>query len=171
MRRDLLAGFTVSVMAVVLPGCTVVGYPSGSPSPTPAPASTSRMSPSSNVARSYEVFGETYYVLASADGYVEEGVASWYGDEFHGRSTANGESFDMDALSAAHRTLPFDTWVEVENLENGRRLVVRVNDRGPFAHTDERIIDLSRAAAAELGMLAAGTARVRVRVVSGPDSR
>jgi rare lipoprotein A len=110
-----------------------------------------------------------YRVLDTADGYLEEGVASWYGGEFHGRPTSSGEIFDQNRVSAAHRTLPLHTWVEVENLENGRQIVVRVNDRGPFAHTDTRIIDLSRAAADELGYLPSGTARVRVRAVDPPS--
>jgi rare lipoprotein A len=115
------------------------------------------------------VFGVRYRVLDTADGYLEEGIASWYGGEFHGRPTSSGEIFDQNRVSAAHRTLPLHTWVEVENLENGRQIVVRVNDRGPFAHTDTRIIDLSRAAADELGYLPSGTARVRVRAVDPPS--
>jgi len=118
--------------------------------------------------RTYEVLGETYHVLDTALGYHEEGLASWYGEAFNGRPTASGETFDMYAESAAHRTLPLHTWVEVENLENGRRLVLKVNDRGPFAHTDQRIIDLSWAAAERLGVVGAGTARVRVRAVEPP---
>jgi rare lipoprotein A len=110
-----------------------------------------------------------YHVLPSADGYDETGLASWYGEEFAGRRTSSGEPFDPDRLSAAHRTLPIPTWVEVTNLENSRRLVVRVNDRGPFADTDRRIIDLSRAAAGRLGILGAGTARVRVRALSAEE--
>ena len=88
-------------------------------------------------------------------------MASWYGDAFNGRPTSTGERFDMHALTAAHKTLPLPGLVEVTNLENGRRLVVRINDRGPFV--DSRIIDLSREAASELGMLSQGVGRVRVR--------
>jgi rare lipoprotein A len=94
---------------------------------------------------------------------VERGVASWYGQKFHGRLTANGERYDMHALTAAHRTLPFGTVVEVVNVGNGRRVAVRINDRGPFAHG--RIIDLSFAAAREIGLVGPGTARVEVRPV------
>jgi rare lipoprotein A len=94
---------------------------------------------------------------------VERGVASWYGPKFHGRLTANGERYDMHALTAAHRTLPFGTVVEVVNVGNGRRVAVRINDRGPFAHG--RIIDLSYAAAREIGLVGPGTARVEVRPV------
>lgn len=91
---------------------------------------------------------------------IDGGVASWYGDRFHGRRTASGEAFDMHELTAAHRTLPFGTRVRVRNLDNGREVVVRINDRGPF--TRGRVIDLSRAAAAAIGMTQSGTARVAV---------
>lgn len=94
---------------------------------------------------------------------VQEGLASFYGDEFHGRTTANGEIFDQEKLTAAHRTLPFGTRVRVTNLENGRRIEVRVNDRGPFV--EGRIIDLSRRGARELGFLQQGLVRVRVEVL------
>lgn len=96
---------------------------------------------------------------------IETGVASWYGPNFHGKLTANGETYDMDGMTAAHRTLPFDTEVVVENLDNGTTTRVRINDRGPFAK--DRIIDLSRAAAREIGMIGPGTARVRLYLVKG----
>lgn len=92
---------------------------------------------------------------------TEAGVASWYGDRFHGRRTASGEAFNMNDLTAAHPSLPFGTRVRVRNLDNGREVVVRINDRGPF--TRGRVIDLSRAAALALGFLQAGTARVSVQ--------
>jgi rare lipoprotein A len=98
------------------------------------------------------------------EGNTESGIASWYGDRFHGRPTAGGEPFNMHALTAAHPSLPFGTVVEVENLENGRTVRVRINDRGPFV--DGRIIDLSRAAAQRIGMLGTGVARVTLRVVA-----
>jgi rare lipoprotein A len=99
-------------------------------------------------------------------GNVEEGVASWYGYPYHGRRTSNGEIYDMDQLTAAHQSLPFDTWVRVTNLENGRGVDVRINDRGPFLKN--RVIDLSRAAAQSIGMIGPGTARVRVEIVGAP---
>ena len=99
-------------------------------------------------------------------GSTETGVASWYGIPYHGRRAASGEIFDMEQLTAAHRTLPFETWVEVTNLTNGKRIDVRINDRGPFV--DGRIIDLSQAAAREIDMLRAGIARVRLRVIPPP---
>jgi rare lipoprotein A len=116
----------------------------------------------------YEVDGRRYVVLASAAGYVEEGTASWYGPDFHGGRTATGETYDMHAMTGAHPTLPLPTWVRVTNLENGRSVVVRLNDRGPFARG--RIIDLSRAAAEQLDMIRAGTARVEVRSLSRGDA-
>ncbi len=100
---------------------------------------------------------------APAGGGEEVGVASWYGHPYHGRRTANGEVYDMNRLTAAHRTLPFDTWVKVVNLENGRSSTVRINDRGPFV--EGRIIDLSRKSAEELDMIGPGTARVRISIV------
>lgn len=96
---------------------------------------------------------------------IETGVASWYGPNFHGKLTANGEVYDMDGMTAAHRTLPFGTEVVVENLDNGKTIRVRINDRGPFAKN--RIIDLSRAAATQLEMVGPGTARVRLYLVKG----
>jgi rare lipoprotein A len=99
-------------------------------------------------------------------GNAEEGVASWYGHPYHGRRTSNGEVYDMDLLTAAHLSLPFDTWVRVTNLENGRWVDLRINDRGPFVKN--RIIDLSRAGAQEIQMIGPGTARVRVEVVGMP---
>jgi rare lipoprotein A len=115
------------------------------------------------VADSYEVAGKRYDVLASAQGYVEQGVASWYGKQFHGRRTASGEIFDMHAMTAAHRSLPIPTDVEVTNLSNGKKIIVRVNDRGPFV--GQRILDLSYAAARALGLDHAGTGRVKIRAL------
>jgi len=99
----------------------------------------------------------------------EEGMASYYAEEFNGRKTSNGEVFDMNDLTAAHRSLPFQTKVKVTNLDNGRSVVVRINDRGPFI--EGRIIDLSLAGAKAIGMIGTGTAQVRLEVVEfGPDS-
>lgn len=111
----------------------------------------------------YTVLGKTYHLLPTTKGYREVGIASWYGSKFHGRSTSNGEPYDMFGMTAAHRTLPIPAYVRVTNLENGRSAIVRVNDRGPFH--DDRIIDLSYAAARKLGVYAAGTARVEVVAV------
>jgi len=97
----------------------------------------------------------------------QTGVATWYGDSFAGRRTSNGERFDPNAMTAAHRSLPFGTWVEVRRVDNGRVVRVRINDRGPWGN-ERRIIDVSRAAAEQLDLVAAGVARVEVRVVRGP---
>jgi rare lipoprotein A len=110
------------------------------------------------------VHGRRYETRDDATGYVAEGIASWYGSKFHGRRTSSGETYDMYALTAAHRSLPLPTYVRVTNLDNDREIVVRVNDRGPF-HED-RIIDLSYGAALKLGFANSGTARVRVRALS-----
>ena len=112
----------------------------------------------------YTVNGETYWVMPSAVGFEETGTASWYGAKFHGELTSNGEVFDMYKASAAHKSLPIPTFVKVTNLDNGRSMVVRVNDRGPF-HSD-RIIDLSYGAAVKLGFDQAGTAQVHLEVLS-----
>ncbi len=110
----------------------------------------------------YQIAGVTYYPMADAEGYEEKGIASWYGPDFHDKPTANGETYNQDAMTAAHRTLPFNTLVLVENLDNGRSVVVRVNDRGPYAK--DRIIDLSKRAATEIAMVGTGTARVKLTV-------
>lgn len=118
----------------------------------------------------YDVLGKRYFVLPSADGYVERGVASWYGPTFHGVSTSMGEPYDMYGMTAAHKTLPLPAYARVTNLKNGRSVVVRINDRGPFVAN--RIIDLSYTAAAKLDMLREGTTLVEVRALSpaAPDT-
>ena len=116
----------------------------------------------------YEVFGKRYKLMKSGKGHVERGLASWYGPGFHSERTSSGEPYDMYAMTAAHKTLPIPAYVRVTNLENGRSVVVRVNDRGPFVN--ERIIDLSYTAASKLDMLRAGTARVEIRVLDARSS-
>jgi rare lipoprotein A len=111
----------------------------------------------------YDVFGKRYYVLSSGVGYWERGVASWYGPGFHRERTSTGEPYDMYGMTAAHKTLPLPAYVRVTNLQNGRSVVVRVNDRGPFV--GNRIIDLSYTAAAKLDMLRNGTAMVEIRSI------
>jgi rare lipoprotein A len=113
---------------------------------------------------SYEVFGKRYHLLPTAEGYKERGVASWYGPDFHTRATSSGEPYDMYAMTAAHKTLPIPAYARVTNLSNGRSVVVRINDRGPFV--DNRIIDLSYSAAVKLDMTRAGTAFVEVEVIT-----
>jgi rare lipoprotein A len=111
----------------------------------------------------YSVLGRTYTVLPSASGYVERGIASWYGVKFHGRLTSSREPYDIYQMTAAHKTLPLPSYVRVTNLETGKALTVRVNDRGPFH--ENRIIDLSYAAAVQLGIQAKGTGLVEVRAI------
>ncbi|NIA08276.1 MAG: septal ring lytic transglycosylase RlpA family protein [Nitrospiraceae bacterium] len=117
----------------------------------------------------YRVNGHIYYPLPSAQGFVEEGYASWYGKKFHGRPTASGEPYNMYAMTAAHRILPMNTYVRVINLENGRKTVVRISDRGPFVK--DRIIDLSYGAARKLGLIGSGVARVRIEALGEVQPR
>jgi rare lipoprotein A len=135
------------------------------PSPDAVPDAQPRAEPRSHNGNPpfYDVLGKRYYVLSSGVGYLERGVASWYGPGFHKVRTSIGEPYDMYAMTAAHATLPLPTYVRVTNLQNGRSVVVRVNDRGPFV--DNRIIDLSYTAAAKLDMLRNGTAIVEVRSI------
>ena len=107
--------------------------------------------------------------IPAKEGWTQEGTASWYGRPYHGRRTSNGERYDMNKISAAHKRLPFDTWVRVTNLKNKKTVDVRINDRGPFVKG--RIIDLSRAAAKKIDMIGPGTARVRIKVVAMPGTR
>ncbi len=113
--------------------------------------------------RPYTVFGEKYYPFIANINDQFRGIASWYGPNFHAKKTSNGETYNMYALTAAHKTLPMNTVVRVDNLENGKSVIVRVNDRGPFV--DGRIIDLSNTAAHEIDMVKKGTARVKVTVL------
>jgi len=112
---------------------------------------------------SYVVFGKRYYVRKNIENYTEQGLASWYGTKFHGRKTSSGEPYDMYAMTAAHKSLPIPSYVKVSNLDNGKSIVVRVNDRGPFV--DNRIIDLSYVAAQKLDMTSKGTANVEISVI------
>jgi rare lipoprotein A len=112
---------------------------------------------------SYEVFGKRYHTLASSAGYHDRGIASWYGTKFHGHRTSSGEPYDMYQMSAAHKTLPLPTYARVTNLGNGKSVIVKINDRGPFH--DNRIIDLSYAAAARLDILGKGTGLVEVHAI------
>jgi peptidoglycan lytic transglycosylase len=113
---------------------------------------------------SYEVMGHRYYTLKSRNGYLERGIASWYGTKFHGQRTSSGEVYDLYKMTAAHKTLPLPTYARVTNLKNGRSVIVKINDRGPF-HPN-RIIDLSYAAAAKLGILEYGTGLVEVEAIN-----
>lgn len=113
---------------------------------------------------SYVVLGKTYHVMKSSNGFEQDGISSWYGTKFHGRKTSSGEPYNMYAMTAAHKTLPLPTYVEVTHKGNGRKVIVKVNDRGPFH--EGRIIDLSYAAARKLGISATGTGPVHIRVIN-----
>ncbi|OBQ52441.1 septal ring lytic transglycosylase RlpA family protein [Halodesulfovibrio spirochaetisodalis] len=121
----------------------------------------------SQSAGTYTVWGKKYHKLASSNGFVQHGKASWYGKKFHGKKTANGERYNMYGMTAAHKNLPFGTMVRVTNKTNKRSIVVRVNDRGPFVKG--RVIDLTYTAAKKLGMLGPGTAPVKIVAIGGPN--
>lgn len=161
MKRALLA-----VMIVMLGACGRASIEDGPPDRhvdvASVPDAVPRVEPKSRYGNpdSYAVHGKRYYTLDSSAGYRERGVASWYGTKFHGRRTSSGEPYDMYAMTAAHKSLPLPTYVRVTNIENGRSVVLKVNDRGPFH--ENRIIDLSYSAAWKLGILAKGTGFVEV---------
>jgi rare lipoprotein A len=163
---------------VALSACAGIAHRPGAPPPVPSaaappppdlaavPDALPRREPRSAHGNPpfYEVSGKRYFVLAAADGYLERGVASWYGPTFHGGNTSSGERYDMYAMTAAHKTLPLPCYARVTNLRNGRSIVVRINDRGPFVAN--RLIDLSYTAAARLDMLREGTTLVEVRTLT-----
>ena len=150
-------------------GCTTVlkstPPPQATP-PRPKPATKAGRIPATQ--RPYQIDGKTYYPLPSAEGYVETGTASWYGNPFHGRKTSNGETYNMYDWTAAHKTLPMNTKLLVENLDTGRSTTVRINDRGPFVGS--RIIDLSYNVARDLGIIKAGTGRVRITALGEAET-
>jgi rare lipoprotein A len=163
----------ILTVLITLGGCTTGNW-NNAPSSSSAPVS--EQAASVDLPRSkrgnppfYEVYGVRYSVMQSSAGYREKGIASWYGKKFHGRDTSSGERYNMYAMTAAHKTLPLPTNVRVTNLETGRSVILRVNDRGPFVKG--RLIDLSYAAAQELGVVANGTARVEVVALNGSGSR
>ena len=143
----------VAVLLCFVFGCTTSGPPRQQPTGYPKP---------------YRVFGKWYQPLPDSKGFRQRGIASWYGKDFHGKKTSNGETYNMYAMTAAHKTLPLGTYVRVHNLENNRALDVRINDRGPFVRG--RIIDLSYTAAKELGLLGPGTAKVEIVALGTPAS-
>lgn len=175
--RLLLLGLITVLLAGCVGSRTPGGYysgdgphpASGGIDPSTIPDAIPRNEPvRESSSRPYTVFGRKYYPLKSARGYSARGTASWYGRKFHGQRTASGEVYDMHAMTAAHTTLPLPSYVRVTNSANGRSVIVRVNDRGPFLHN--RVIDLSYVAAAKLGMLENGTAEVEVVAVFPGDT-
>lgn len=139
--------FLVAIMVIVSYGCA-----SSPPAHTHATKHGTQ--------KAYQVDGKWYYPADTSMGYEEEGMASWYGKDFHGKKTSNGEIYNMNAMTAAHKTLPLGTYVRVIRMDNNKETMVRVNDRGPFVKG--RIIDLSYKAATELGITATGTSKVRI---------
>jgi len=166
---------TVLFAALLLSACGSVGVAPSSSDKAPSkqidvskvPNAVPKDEPKSRYGnpKSYVVFDKRYYVMESNKGFVEKGIASWYGTKFHGRRTSSGETYDMYAMTAAHKSLVLPTYVEVTNLKNGRKVIVKVNDRGPFH--ENRIIDLSYTAATKLDIVKNGTGLVEIRVV-GP---
>lgn len=159
----------LSLFLFFLSACQKTEVPTERPDHVPKNISHSGQLPSGagghkKIGKPYRVGNQIYRPLSSSAGYDATGVASWYGKDFHGKKTANGEHYDMHALSAAHPTLPLPTMVRVSNLENGRSVVVRVNDRGPFVKN--RLIDLSYSAAKALGFTTKGTSKVRVQALN-----
>ena len=152
--RELPSGARLAPLARLVPSRSVISWwPASCSSPAVAGRSASKLPPP----------------IPAKEGWTQEGTASWYGRPYHGRRTSNGERYDMNRISAAHKRLPFDTWVRVTNLKNKKTVDVRINDRGPFVKG--RIIDLSRAAAKKIDMIGPGTARVRIKVVAMPGTR
>jgi rare lipoprotein A len=119
------------------------------------------------VQKPYTIKGERYEPLSSHEGFVQTGIASWYGKDFHGKKTSNGDTYDMYAMTAAHKTLPFGVYVKVSNRDISRETVVRINDRGPFVAG--RIIDLSYSAAKDIGLVSSGTAHVKIEALGYLD--
>ncbi len=158
-----------SILFLFLSACTF-GVPVGGQKADSAGAVPLKKSKYGNPS-SYIVMGKRYYVMDSAAGFTQRGLASWYGSKFHGKRTSSGEIYNMHAMTAAHKTLPIPVYVKVKNLSNGKTAVVLVNDRGPFV--DDRIIDLSFAAATKLGVVGPGTAKVEIVTLnaSGKSTR
>ena len=193
MRREISRPLALMTAALLLTACRSAPERATPPTPLPPPVVAPRPSAAATAPHDtatlmavpdavprpeprarlgnpafYEVYGQRYTVLADSRGYVERGVASWYGPDFHGERTSCGEPYDMYSMTAAHRTLPLPAYARVTNLKNGRTVVVRINDRGPFKAN--RIIDLSYAAAVRLDMVRDGTTLVEVEAVTADGS-
>ena len=151
--------FAVIFLGSLFSACTRLPAPS-TPTTSP-PGGQTKIKP-------YKVMGEWYHPISDASSFSQKGLASWYGKKFHGRKTANGETYDMYAMTAAHKTLPLGTFVSVENLKNGKKITVRINDRGPFVRG--RIIDLSYTGAKKLDIVGPGTAPVEVIALRAPET-
>lgn len=172
MRASALGSLVI--LALLAGGCatkspTTAGADHRDIDPDSVPDAVPRVEPYSRYGNppSYEVFGKRYSVLPSSKGFVQTGIASWYGEDFHGKRASNGETYDMFAMTAAHKELPLPTYARVTNLDNGRSIVVRITDRGPFV--GDRVIDLSWVAAAKLRLATKGTGLVEVRAIDPLD--
>jgi rare lipoprotein A len=158
------------LLSLVLSGCAVMVEQDGPPSRKVDVSSVPNAVPKDEELsrygnpESYAVNGRQYYTLKSSAGFQQRGIASWYGKKFHGRRTSSGEIYDMYMMTAAHKRLPLPTYVQITNLENGRKAVLKVNDRGPFH--GNRVIDVSYAAALKLGMQEKGTAFVEIKAIA-----
>ncbi len=166
IHRNMKSTISNSLLPFIIVFCTLMGVVTGCASrPTPSinshPGPDARSGPVTTLP--YRVDGRVYYPLSDSSGFDQEGIASWYGRDFHGKLTSNGEVYNMNSLTAAHKTLPFNSLVQVTHRESGKSVIVRINDRGPFV--GERVIDLSYQAAQELGMAEQGTAPVKLRVL------
>lgn len=155
LARRLLTLMLVFSLCAGLAGCSLGGGSRTASTGAPTGVSVKK---GARGTKPYTIRGKTYYPLLSSHGFREEGIASWYGKDFHGKLTSNGERYNMHGMTAAHKLLPFGTRVKVTNRENGRSIVVRINDRGPFVAN--RVIDLTRTGAEKIGMIAKGTAPV-----------
>lgn len=169
MKR-LLGGLFIACLVLGLTSCSFTHRGDGPPpfnvDVSKIPNATPKPEPLAKYGNmsSYKVFGRRYYTMKSSKAFEQVGTASWYGTKFHAQRTSSGEKYDMLAMTAAHKTLPLPTYIEVTNLENHRQIIVKVNDRGPFS--SNRIIDLSYVAAKKLGMLGRGTAKVKIRAIN-----
>lgn len=176
-RQSARTLFAAALMALLLAACASAprrpapGSPSTPPPQADVPDAVPRAEPRSAHGNPpfYDVNGRRYTILPSADNFLERGVASWYGPDFHGHNTSSGEIYDMYGMTAAHRTLPIPCYARVTNLSNGRSVIVRINDRGPFVAN--RIIDLSYSAATRLDIVRTGTAFVELRTLTASDAR
>lgn len=166
----------LGLVIIVLHACSISikhmdGPPTESVDVSMVPDAVPRDEPKSRYGNPvfYVVNGNKYYVKTSSKGFVQRGIASWYGRKFHGHRTSSGETFDMYAMTAAHKALPLPTYVEVRNVKNGKRIIVRINDRGPFH--ENRIIDLSYTAAVKLDIVREGTGLVELRAIDAGDDQ
>ncbi len=156
MAANISRIIQISAIIICLAALSLAGCARKKAPPAPGEPGRARGKP-------YTVWGQTYHPYVDSHGFEQKGLASWYGPKFHGRRTANGERYDMEGMTAAHKLLPFNTYVEVTNQKNGKKTVVRINDRGPFV--DGRVIDLSKGAARKLGVIGPGVAPVHLRAV------